>query len=755
VGQQAAAPDAIGLEVRLLKSVIRPRFKSHFHVRVFPPDTLILMHETGYERIDGRLYTLLAPWLDGARTVDEIISALGGAGRVQVNALDVHYGIGRLISAGFVQDAADPAPSGLAPLRDMLGVDPQAFRAALDAASVAIRDCIGLGAARFAAILKAFSIPVAAAATAPLTVFLIDHYFHPQLAGFNARALHENLAWMPVKPLGSVAFIGPVFRPGVGPCWACLERRLRENPEARILFGPGTPEGALEYSRVNLAPLSDSALSIAAIEILKWVVRPPPHQIENSILTLDTVAMKMEWHTVLRRPDCPVCGSPAPSRQLPSPLRLASTGTFFIANSGHRPSAPEAVYEKYRHHVSALTGIVHTLAPVESLAGGLVNVYAAGQNFCLDPARTPLPDQLGLSSWGKGMTPTEARTSALCEALERYSGIFRGDEIRRTALLDDLGELAVDPRQCMNFSPSQYRDRERWNTRGVSHNWIPAPFDPDRPIEWVPVWSLSAGVFKYAPAAFCYYNYPAAADHDFCRANSNGCAAGASLEDAFLQGFLELIERDAVAIWWYNRLSRPAVDLAAFSQPYFHALAEYYGRIGRRLWVLDVTADFFIPTFVAVSEGAATGRPDFILGSGAHFNSGVAIARALTEMNQALPVILDGGVRLTLAERSDDCFLRPSGSTVDHADLAWPVHEDLCDDVLACVEAARRRGIDVLVLDQTRPDVGLPVVRVIMSSMRHYWARLAPGRLYDVPVALGWLPAALDEEQMNPIDLAM
>jgi ribosomal protein S12 methylthiotransferase accessory factor YcaO-like protein len=45
----------------------------------------------------------------------------------------------------------------------------------------------------------------------------------------------------------------------------------------------------------------------------------------------------------------------------------------------------------------------------------------------------------------------------------------------------------------------------------------------------------------------------------------------------------------------------------------------------------------------------------------------------------------------------------------------------------------RRRGIDVLVLDQTRPDVGLPVVRVIMSSMRHYWARLAPGRLYDVP----------------------
>jgi len=75
--------------------------------------------------------------------------------------------------------------------------------------------------------------------------------------------------------------------------------------------------------------------------------------------------------------------------------------------------------------------------------------------------------------------------------------------------------------------------------------------------------------------------------------------------------------------------------------------------------------------------------------------------------------------------------------------------------VLACVEAARRRGIEVLVLDQTRPDVGLPVVRVIMPGMRHFWARLAPGRLYDVPVALGWLPAALSEEQLNPVDFAI
>lgn len=731
--------------------MIHPRFKSHYHVRVFPPDTVILMHETAWERIDGRLYCLLAPWLDGAHTVEQIAAAL----RHEITPLDVRYGIDRLASAGFVLEAPDPEPPGLAPLRDLLGVDAAAFRARLDATPVAIHDCIGLGTARLAAALEAYSVRIAPGDSAPLTVFLTDHFFHPELAAFNARALKENLAWMTVKPLGSVAFVGPLFRPGSGPCWACLNLRLRENPEARVLFGPGTPQGALEYSRVNLAPLTDTALSLAGAEILKWAVSLPPHRIENAVLSLDTVAMKTAWHAVPRRPDCPACGSPAPAGRLPPPLRLASTRKIFIADGGHRPIAPEAAYERYRHHVSPLTGIVHTLAPVESLAGGILNVYAAGQNFCLDPAHTLLPDQLGLNSWGKGMTPAQARTSALCEALERYSGIFRGDEIRRTARLDDLGELAIHPAQWMHFSPAQYRDRALWNARGSSHNQVPAPFDPSRPIEWAPVWSFSAGVCKFAPAALCYYNYPAAVDHDFCRANSNGCAAGATLEDAILQGFLELVERDAVALWWYNRLRRPAVDLTTFSLPYFHALAEYYASIGRRLWVLDVTADFAIPTFVAVSEGSATGQPDFILGSGAHFDSAVAVARALTEMNQALPVILDGGVRLTAAQLAGDSFLRPSSFAADQPSVRWPVHEDLRDDVLACLEAARHRGIEVLVLDQTRSDVGLPVVRVIMPGMRHFWARLAPGRLYDVPVALGWLPAALSEEQMNPVDFAM
>jgi ribosomal protein S12 methylthiotransferase accessory factor len=49
--------------------------------------------------------------------------------------------------------------------------------------------------------------------------------------------------------------------------------------------------------------------------------------------------------------------------------------------------------------------------------------------------------------------------------------------------------------------------------------------------------------------------------------------------------------------------------------------------------------------------------------------------------------------------------------------------------------------------------VQFPVVKVVVPGLRHFWRRLAPGRLYDVPVKLGWLSAPLREEDMNPISM--
>jgi oxazoline/thiazoline synthase len=72
---------------------------------------------------------------------------------------------------------------------------------------------------------------------------------------------------------------------------------------------------------------------------------------------------------------------------------------------------------------------------------------------------------------------------------------------------------------------------------------------------------------------------------------------------------------------------------------------------------------------------------------------------------------------------------------------------------LNCVEIVSRAGLEMLVLNQTRPDIGLPVVKVIVPGLRHFWSRFGAGRLYDVPVKLGWLPTPLTEDQMNPMPM--
>jgi ribosomal protein S12 methylthiotransferase accessory factor len=86
---------------------------------------------------------------------------------------------------------------------------------------------------------------------------------------------------------------------------------------------------------------------------------------------------------------------------------------------------------------------------------------------------------------------------------------------------------------------------------------------------------LTRQAVRYVPTAFGYYDYLLPEDHFFCVACSNGCAAGNTLEEAVVQGFLELVERDGVALWWYNRARRPGVDLDSFAEPYLGRLQTF------------------------------------------------------------------------------------------------------------------------------------------------------------------------------------
>jgi len=283
------------------------------------------------------------------------------------------------------------------------------------------------------------------------------------------------------------------------------------------------------------------------------------------------------------------------------------------------------------------------------------------------------------------------------------------------------------------------------------------------------VWSLTHARHKYLPTQLLYYQSKASAASDtfYSMGCSNGNASGNNLEEAVLQGFCELVERDAVALWWYNRLRKPGVAVESFEEPYLLDLIGYYQTLGREAWALDITTDLGIPAFAAISRLCAGPEERILFGLGCHLDARIALQRAFAEMNQMLG-LAQGGEDAKLAIKDEETVSWLKTATLanqpymasDKAVAAKRREDypslcsgDLLEDIRLCRRIVEERGMEVLVLDQTRPDVKMPVVKVIVPGLRHFWARFAPGRLYDVPVQMGWQERPLAEEELNPIPI--
>ena len=280
------------------------------------------------------------------------------------------------------------------------------------------------------------------------------------------------------------------------------------------------------------------------------------------------------------------------------------------------------------------------------------------------------------------------------------------------------------------------------------------------------MWSLTRQRHRYLPTSMLYSMPAERRGPADLVADSNGCAAGNTLEEAILQGFYELAERDAFAIWWYNRLRVPAVDLSRFDDEYLASASDHYARYERDLWMLDVTSDLGIPTFVALSR-----RPDARV-RGHHLRRRgprrPAVGRPACDLRiEPVPYLAARsreGRRSSHDRRSAGALVVEDRSTrrlflagagggrAAHRGFTCSVIEstDTREDVEKCRALVEARGMEFLVLDQTRPDIGMPVARVVVPGMRHFWARFAPGRLYDVPVRMGWRKHPLAEADLNP-----
>ena len=730
------------------------QFSPNFSVYILRPDVVCLYSEDRKFFLRGALYCALAERIGAGEDADAIRRAISA--EFPNAAIDEAFK--RLLDRRFVVPAG-ASDELTAAYWASLGLDPEVAAENLQKVSVRIETLGVAGGGALEEALRSLGVRVVKG-EGDLTVTLVDDYLDRRLEEFNRRRLEEKQDWLLVQPSGIFPLVGPIFSPGKSACWRCLSDRMKWNRQVKA-FLDRKEARCVAISPLGATTLGGSGVGLAATEIGKAIASAFRTDLHQHIVSLDMMGSTIARHYTPLRPQCPCCGSAElrdPGRT-PAPIELRAGGRIVITSGGYRSVAPGDTVARNRKHVSPLTGVVSHLERIKS-EQPLDASFIARHNFSPRPETVDaLQAGLGGDSYGKGSIAEQGEASALMEAIERYSGIFQGDEIRTLRRFTDFapGE-AIAPNDILLFSDAQY-DQAKTN-EGCSGDGAPLPFDPAAEMEWSPVWSLRDQRFKYAPTGLLYFFHEAGCAHRI-NADSNGCAAGNTIEEAILQGFLELVERDAYAIWWYNRLRRPGINLDKLGDSYVSDLQAAFAAMGRDIWALDVTTDLGIPVVIAVAHWKEEGREHIEVAAGAHFDPRIATLRAMTELNQFLAIEQMNGMPATAPgdDYANDplplrkhAYMRPDGvASFGRSRFKNFASLDRREQVLACVKHVARRGYDFLVLDQTRPDIDVPVVRVIVPGLRHFYRRFGPGRLYDTPIALGWRKRPVREADLNPL----
>lgn len=653
------------------------------------------------------------------------------------------HALGALLRQGLVRPVAEHAqdmylrPDFSAPptrLDAAAGVDVVLLTAALDAAA----------AQRWAAeLIQGEDGSGGAAAEAGLTVVYCDDYLDPRLAAIDAQQRACGRPWLLVRPAGEQAMAGPLFATRTDhapPCWHCLAHRWRRNHPSRT-WGHSHP------AQEDVCPpvRADAALVGARLQQLQATAR---HMLAH------TDAAPAVWtlsprqrHCVTRRPQCPHCAAPQRMAQQQRERIMPAPHAHAVrCDGGWRSMPAAATVERLLPHVSPLTGVIARVVPLTAESGAGLTVYRS-EIFKTPDARGGAAHgawtQLCL---GKGLSAEQARASAMCEAIERYAAFYQGDEAAVFAPAAQLDARSIAPASLACFSDAQ---RDRFAIDKPPHA-VARQIAAAEPAWWTPAWSLTADERCYLPLGFCLAHAPAQSQSHVTW-TSNGCAAGNTMEEAILQGFLELVERDAAAIWWYGQVRRPAVALDSLAEESRQRLEHACGAQWS-YWLLDITHDFGIPVVVAVGRHRTHGQ--WAVGFGCSPDRSVACERAMTEISQLIAAGKSFAVASGQAPhhpQDGPAFLYPL-EDADAAPLRIPGHAtpQITQTITHCVGIARELGLETLVYDYSRPDIPLRTVKVVVPGLCHIWPELGNPRLRTVPAALGWCSACTQDGQLNP-----
>jgi YcaO-like protein with predicted kinase domain len=382
-------------------------------------------------------------------------------------------------------------------------------------------------------------------------------------------------------------------------------------------------------------------------------------------------------------------------------------------NGTQRTRSPEQTLDAYRKFMPMM-GITRL--------ANITGLDRIGLPVCL----AVRPNSRTLStSQGKGETLAAAKVSALMESIESW----HAERVSAPLLYESYTSLAARARVADVAALPLRAD---------------AAFYPERPLYWIEAQDLMSGQPTWVPFDTVAVNFVKQPGHkpQFLE-STNGLSSGNQHIEATIHALCEVIERDAVTLWeGVPQAARKArqVQLDTIADPQLRRVIDTLAANGVVLAVWDITSDIGVPTFtcaVVEDPDSENWRPVGVAsGHGTHLVPEIALSRAIHEAIQCRLTTISGsrddmypadylkyGDRAYHARVIADLLAIPA--PLPYAPVRLPVAEYFEDDLQTILDQLRRVGLEMaLVVDLTRAEVGIPVVKVVVPGLEPFHTQL-------------------------------
>jgi ribosomal protein S12 methylthiotransferase accessory factor len=414
--------------------------------------------------------------------------------------------------------------------------------------------------------------------------------------------------------------------------------------------------------------------------------------------------------------------------------------------------------KKFRHFVGWRTGLVKQLycgsiEPNEPRLFHITLIHSRLERF-------GLVRKINLRAAGSALTYSDAISRAVGETVERfYSCLY--DE--KSIIFDSYNNLqkqginALGPGNIAFFSEEQFSRKDFPMVR----------FTEDVKIGWTRGVSLITGEEILVPAQFIYLGYKGQpGERHVTYTCTSGCACASTVEEAILKGIFEQVERDAVMINWYAKLSPPRFDIHSVSG---HRLEELYQRgydcPGMEYQLRYITLDLPIPAFMGIAKVGAGGKTRLFVGGAANLDPRDAAFKALLEIGQGVPFIkyilvnepFPDYKKLAFDNFDDNLRYYADPDNTKHLDFLQasdkilsvdqlPNHSvgSIEKDLVSVLRILKKFNMNPIAIDHTTDElkeIGLNVTRIVIPELVQMGTPSIPflgcKRLFEVPVKLG------------------